>query len=312
MTRIVLRAIASLLGTILLVSTGTFILIHLSGDPSYGFLPADTSPEIRESVRGRLGLNDALWKQYLLFIRDAFTFEFGYSWSFDEPARDAVWRVFPSTVLLASIGTISAIVFGVAGGVITSRRRRGLSEWVVSASTLVGLAIPGFWLGTLLILVFAVRLQWLPSSGADGWRSLILPVMALTLQPASTIARLVRANMRDLAGAPYVRTALAKGLSHRRVQWTHMLPNAVMPAVAYIGLHAAALIGGAIVIESVFAYPGVGRMALQAALARDMPVVHAFVVLTAVLVVSVNLVVDLVALWIDPRIRTDRRSAYAV
>lgn len=311
MARLLVRALATLAGTILLASSGIFLLIHLSGDPTYGFLPVDTSPEIREAVRDRLGLNEPLWQQYLMFLQNAFTLDFGYSWGLREPAAEAVLRVFPSTALLAVLGTVSAIVFGVAFGVLSSRRREGLAEWLISGSTLVGLAIPGFWLGTLLILLFAVELNWLPSSGSVGWQSLVLPVIALTLHPASMIARLVRANMRDVSGAAYVRTAQGKGLSRRAIQWGHMLPNAVMPAIAYVGLHAASLIGGTIVIESVFAYPGVGRMALQAALERDMPVIHAFVVFSAVMVVVVNLTVDLFAATIDPRLRITPRVGHA-
>lgn len=311
MVRLVVRALATLIGTILLASSGIFALIHLSGDPTYGFLPVDTSPEIRDSVRERLGLNEPIWRQYLYFLQDAFTLDFGYSWSMRQSAEDAVLRAFPSTVLLAVLGTVSAVVVGIGAGVASSRPRRGLAEWLISGSTLIGLAIPGFWLGTLLILLFAVELNWLPSSGNVGWQSLVLPVVALTLHPASMIARLVRANMRDVSGAAYVRIAYSKGLSRRTVQWRHMLPNAIMPAIGYVGLHAATLIGGTIVIESVFAYPGVGRMALQAALERDMPVIHAFVVFSAILVIAINLVVDLLAAVVDPRLRVTPGVAHA-
>jgi peptide/nickel transport system permease protein len=303
MVRLVFRAMATLGGTIFLASSGIFLLIHLSGDPTYGFLPPETSPELRSDVRARLGLDEPILRQYARFLKDAFTLDFGYSWSLRRPAETAVLGAFPSTMLLAVLGTVSAIVLGIGAGVLSSRRRRGAWEWMVSATTLIGLAIPGFWLGTLLILLFAVRLGWLPSSGNVGWQALVLPVAALTLAPASVIARLVRANMRDVSGAAYVRTAHAKGISPRAVQWRHMLPNAIMPAIAYVGVHAAALIGGTIVIESVFAYPGVGRMALQAALQRDMPVIHAFVVFTAMLVVGINLIVDLAAALVDPRLR---------
>lgn len=306
MARLALRALAILAGTIFVASSGIFFLIHLSGDPTYGFLPVNTSPEIRESVRDRLGLDQPLVTQYVMFLRDAFTLDFGYSWSLRQPAAEAVLRVFPATLQLALIGTVSAVVVGVVLGVITSARRSGPLEWVLSATTLVGLAIPGFWLGTLLILLFAVELGWFPSSGSAGLRSMVLPIIALTLHPASMIARLVRANMRDVESTMYIRTAHAKGLPARAVQWRHMLPNAVLPAVAYVGLHAAGLIGGAIVIESVFAWPGVGRMALQAALERDMPVIHAFVVLSAVMVTMVNILVDLTAMAIDPRLRSSQ------
>jgi peptide/nickel transport system permease protein len=311
MARLVLRALATLAGTVLLASSGIFLLIHLSGDPTYGFLPPETSPAVRAAVRARLGLDDPLWKQYLLFLQDAFTLDFGYSWSLKRPAEEAVLTAFPSTVLLAVLGTISAVAAGITVGVASSRRRRGPVEWLISGGTLLGLAIPGFWLGTLLILVFAVRLGWLPSSGNDGWKTVILPVVALTLHPASVIARLVRANMREVSGAAWVRTAQGKGLPPRTIRWRHMLPNAIMPAIGYVGLHAAGLLGGAIVIESVFAWPGVGRMALQAAQARDMPVIHAFVVFSAALVVAINLVVDLLAASIDPRLRARTEVARA-
>ncbi|CAN5755135.1 nickel ABC transporter permease subunit NikB [soil metagenome] len=311
MARLALRALAILAGTIYVASSGIFFLIHLSGDPTYGFLPVSTSPEIRESVRNRLGLDQPLVTQYVMFLRDAFTLDFGYSWSLRQPAAEAVLRVFPATLQLALIGTVSAVVVGVVLGVITSARRSGPLEWVLSATTLVGLAIPGFWLGTLLILLFAVELGWFPSSGSAGLRSMVLPIIALTLHPASMIARLVRANMREVESTMYIRTARAKGLPARAVQWRHMLPNAVLPAVAYVGLHAAGLIGGAIVIESVFAWPGVGRMALQAALERDMPVIHAFVVLSAVMVTMVNILVDLTAMAIDPRLRSSQVMSHA-
>jgi ABC-type dipeptide/oligopeptide/nickel transport system permease component len=311
MLRIVFRAIASLVGTILLASSAIFLLIHLSGDPTYGFLPADTSPEMRAAIRERLGLDDALWKQYGRFIADPFTLDFGYSWNLEQPADEAILRVLPMTALLAAIGSVAAVAVGVVSGVVSSRRRRGISEWMISASTLAGLAIPGFWLGTLLILVFSVRLGWVPPSGSDGWRTLILPAVTLTVHPASMIARLVRANIRDNAGASYIRTAHAKGLSQPAIRWTHVLPNALMPALAYVGVHAAALIGGVIVVESVFAYPGVGRMALQAALARDMPVIHAFVVFSTLLVVAINLAVDVIAHSIDPRMRSSHGGEHA-
>ena len=311
MARLAVRALATLAGTVLLASSGIFFLIHLSGDPTYGFLPPQTSPEVREAVRVRLGLDRPWYEQYALFLQDAFTLDFGYSWSLRQPADEAVLGVFPETLRLALLGTVSAVIVGIVLGVLTSSRRSGASEWALSATTLVGLAIPGFWLGTLLILLFAVELGWFPSSGSAGWKSLVLPVVALTLHPASVIARLVRANMREVESTLYIRTAHAKGLPKRLVQWRHTLPNAILPAVAYVGLHAAGLIGGTIVIESVFAYPGVGRLALQAALERDMPVIHAFVVLSAVMVAGMNMLVDLTAMVIDPRLRSFQVVSHA-
>ena len=182
-------------------------------------------------------------------------------------------------------------------------RRGNLVVLLASMIALFGQAIPGFILGTLLILLFAVRLHWLPSSGGDGWRALILPAIALAAYPAAIIARLLRSSLHDTLGADYVRTARGKGLSERGVLVGHTLRNAVLPALAYIGIQAGFLIGGAVVIEGDFAYHGIGQLALGAVSDRDFPVVQAVVVIVSALIIATGFLVDLIATLIDPRLR---------
>jgi peptide/nickel transport system permease protein len=179
---------------------------------------------------------------------------------------------------------------------------------VVRMIPIVGQAVPTFWLGAMLMLLFAVRLGWLPASGNATPGSIILPSVTLALQPASIMARLMSTGMHDIARSEYVRTAYSKGLPERTVSWRHVAPNAILPVLGYAGLQAGFLIGGTVVIESLFAWPGVGRLALQSATQHDLPVIHAFVAVTAVGVIMINLAVDLISLAIDPR-RRDTLSA---
>jgi ABC-type dipeptide/oligopeptide/nickel transport system permease component len=174
---------------------------------------------------------------------------------------------------------------------------------------MLGQAFPAFWLGTLGIMVFAVELRWLPPSGGDDWRSLILPAFTLAAYPGSLIARMTQASLLDVASRPYIAHAHAKGLAPKAIWLRHSLPNALLPTLAIIGLQAGFLVGGAIVVESVFAYPGLGRLAMQATTERDLPVIQAFVVVTIVLVALVNITVDLIATWIDPLQRQSGRLA---
>jgi peptide/nickel transport system permease protein len=169
---------------------------------------------------------------------------------------------------------------------------------------MLGQALPAFWLGTLGIMIFAVELRWLPPSGNDGWRSLVLPALTLAAYPGSLIARLTQTSLLDVASRPYITTAHAKGLPARAVWLAHSLPNAMLPTLGIIGLQAGFLVGGTIVVETVFAYPGLGRLALQATSERDLPVIQAFVVVTILLVSLVNISVDLIAAWIDPAQRS--------
>jgi peptide/nickel transport system permease protein len=209
----------------------------------------------------------------------------------------------PATLSLAGAALFLSISFGIIVGVLSASPRAGWMMRVVRAIPLVGQAVPTFWLGAMLMLLFAVRLGWLPASGNATPQSIILPAVTLALQPASIMARLMSTGMHDIGRSEYVRTAQSKGLPESTVSWRHIAPNAILPVLGYAGLQAGFLIGGTVVIESLFAWPGVGRLALQSATQHDLPVIHAFVAVTAVGVILVNLVVDLISLAIDPRRR---------
>lgn len=298
------KRITRMILTLVLASTVIFALIHLSGDPTQGFMPAGASPEVRDATRVRLGLDEPIPQQYLRFVTNGLTGNFGDSWRDKQPALDAVLDRLPATLILAGTALVTAIVLGVVVGVISASRRSTVLVSLVRVVPIVGQAVPTFWLGAMLMLLFAVRLGWLPSSGNATPSTLVLPTVTLALHPTAIIARLVSTGMRDLQTSDFVRTARSKGLSPGIIALRHVLPNALLPVLAYIGLQAGFLIGGTVVIESLFAWPGIGRLALQSATQRDLPVIHAFVVVTAAGVILINVIVDVVRLVIDPRQRS--------
>lgn len=286
----------------LTVVTLVFVLLRLSSDPLAGFLPPGSNPEQQAALRSHFGLDEPLPAQYLTFLGRAVIGDFGTSWRGRQPALDLVLGRLPATLALAAAALLIAMAFAVPFGALTAASRRRFPRLVASAVLVTGQAVPGFVLGLVLILVFAVRLGWLPSSGNSGAASIVLPAVTLAAFPAALMLRLVRQATSDQLAHDYVRTARAQGLPERWVIFRHALPNALLPVLAYAGIQAGFLLGGAVVVESVFAYPGLGRLALQAVTDRDLPVVQAFVVVMAGLIVTINLVVDLVAAKLDPRI----------
>jgi ABC-type dipeptide/oligopeptide/nickel transport system permease component len=305
----VIRRLVYCLGLLLVVPTAVFVLLRLGGDPIAGFVPPDTPPEQQQVIRERFGLDRPLPEQYLTYLSRAAHGDFGESWRARRPAMDAALERLPATLRLAGLALAMAVATGVPLGLLAGSRPGGPVDLLASLIALLGQAIPGFILGTLLILLFAVRLHWLPSSGADGWRALILPAVALAAYPAAIIARLLRGSLHETLSADYVRTARGKGLSERGVLLGHTLRNAALPTLAYIGIQAGFLIGGAVVIEGVFAYPGIGQLALGAVSDRDLPVVQAVVVIVAALIVATGFIVDLVATLVDPRLRLGEGQA---
>ncbi|MBA2247207.1 MAG: ABC transporter permease [Chloroflexia bacterium] len=303
MLRPALRRLILLLMTVIAASSLLFVLIHLGGDPIDGFVAPGSSPEVRQQVRDRIGLDRPLTEQYGVYIWRGLTGDFGESWRDRQPALAAVLARLPTTLGLAGVAIVIAVVAGVSAGIMSALPWPGPIQAAVRLLAMVGQAIPSFWLGTLCIFLFAATLGWLPASGNDGWRSVILPAFTVAAYPGSVLARIIQASMIERSSRPYVTTARGKGLRERTVWIRHVLPNAVLPALGFMGVQAGFLVGGTIVVESVFAYPGIGRLALQAATERDLPVLHAFVVVTVLLVSAVNIVIDAVSRGIDPRQR---------
>ena len=304
-----LHAVAVLFGVV----SVTFVLLHLGGDPLAGLVPPGSSPEVEAQLRHAYGLDRSLPEQYVSFVGRAMVGDFGESWRQWRPALSAVMERLPATVLLAGVAVALSTAVGCTLGVLAAEHEGSGWDWLARSLALVGQAIPAFWLGTMLILVFAVRLHWLPASGMTGIGGVILPALALAAYPAATLTRLVRASMIENLRADYVRTARAKGLPERVVMREHALRNAALPALAYAGLQAGFLLGGAVIVEGVFAYPGVGSLALDAVFTRDVPLVEAFVWTVALLILLTNTATALIAASIDPRLAlsADRPGATA-
>ncbi len=304
MARTLLERIAYSLAVVIAVVSLTFALIHLSGDPVAGLVPPGAPPETIARIRERFGLDRPMAVQYALYLRHAATGDFGESWRAQRPAMDLVLERLPATLQLAGLALLLALAIGVPLGAVAGSRTGSWLDVVASGVALAGQAIPAFWLGTLLIMVFAVHLQWLPSSGGDGVSSLVLPALALALYPAAFLCRLIRSSMADTLNEDYIRTARGKGLSPAAVIRGHALRNAALPALAFAGVQAGFLLGGTVVVEGVFAYPGIGQLALTAVADRDLPVIQAVTVTIAITIVVANVVVDLLARLIDPRLAT--------
>lgn len=284
---------------ILLIS---FLLTHLSGDPTDLILTPDTPDEVREAFREKHGLDQPIWVQFGNFVYHAVQGDFGQSLRFNEPATKLVIERLGATTELALAAMAIAILIGIPAGVVAAYRRNTATDVTVRAVTLLGQAVPSFYLGIVSIIVFAVWLRWLPSGGRGTWAHLLLPATTLALNLVALIARTTRSCMLDVLNQDYIRTARAKGLGESWVVWVHALRNAFIPVLTVIGLQVGFLMGGVVVTETVFSWPGVGRLAVQAIYARDFPVVQAVVLFFALIFVGVNLIVDLLYAALDPRI----------
>lgn len=301
--RIVFVRLVFILAAAVVASIAIFNLIHLSGDPLAGFLPPGSSPETVAALRQELGLDRPFVVQLVDHVGRSLRGDFGTSWRTGQPALAVIVERLPATLGLMSAALLITVVVGGGLGLAAARWDGRWPGYFFNGFALTGQAIPTFWLGTLMILLFAVRWRLLPASGGEGLRAVVLPALTLAAFPVSLVARLLRAELLVAARQPFASVAAGKGLPVRAVWLRHVLPNAALPALAYIGVQAGFLIGGAVVVESVFAWPGVGQLALQATTERDVPVVHAFVVVVAVLVGFVSLLVDGLAAVLDPRLR---------
>ena len=284
--------------------TAVFGMVRLSGDPVLLFMPMDIQAKDVEDYRRRLGFNDPLVVQYARFMKNAAHGDFGESLRYRRDALGLVLERLPATLLLAGTAILLTLVVAVPLGVVTAVRRDGVVDHAGTIVTVLGQATPGFWLGLMLIYVFAVQLRWLPTGGIGGLAHLVMPSIVLAAFYASRVARLTRSAVLDALGEDYVLTARAKGLAERRVVGKHALRNSAIPIVTLAGLEAGQLLGGAVVTETIFAWPGLGRLTVQALLNRDFPVVMAAVSFTSIVYTLMNLGVDVLYGWLDPRVRS--------
>jgi peptide/nickel transport system permease protein len=285
------------------VTTIVFALTFVAGDPASTLAPLDTTPAELEAFRHNMGLDRPVPVQYLDFLAHAVRGDFGMSYSSHEPAMGVVLERLPATLRLTGAAVLFALIVAVPLGLLAAMNH---DSWIDSAArffAFLGQSIPVFLLGMVLILVFAVGLRWLPSSGGESWKSLILPAISIGAFSAAVLARLLRSSLLEVLSQEYIRTAYAKGLGGRTVVVRHALRNAALPFVTMLGLQVGFLLSGAVVAETIFAYPGMGRLAVEAISRKDVPVIQSFVTIAAVIVIAANLFVDLLYTRIDPRIR---------
>jgi ABC-type dipeptide/oligopeptide/nickel transport system permease component len=250
-----------------------------------------------------MGFDDPVAVQYVRFLKGAVRGDFGESLRHGEPAMALVVERLPATFQLAGAGLLIALGLAIPAGIVSAMKRNTAVDYVSTVVALLGQAMPTFWLGIMLILLFSVRLNWLPSSGRGGLEHLILPAFTLGLFTTARITRLTRSGMLEVLGQDYIRTARAKGVGETPVVWKHALKNASIPIVTIVGIELGAALGGSVITETIFAWPGVGRLSVQAIFNRDYPVVQSAVFLLASTFVIVNFLVDVVYTYLDPRIR---------
>lgn len=304
MLRYTLRKLLHTLLVALGVVTFVFAALRLSGDPAATMLPGDASVEELQALRHALGLDQPIHVQYVQFLLGAVRGDFGMSFRHQQPALPLVLERLPATFELAVAALVLALVIAIPLGVLAAIRQGGPLDVLAMGFAVVGQAMPSFWMGIMLILVVSVQLGLLPTSGRGGPEHLILPAVTLATHFAALLARLTRTSMLEVLNQDYLRTARAKGLRESTVILGHALKNAAVPVITLIGIQFGTLLGGAVVTETVFAWPGVGRLAVQSIFVRDYPVVQAGVFVLAMSFVLINLLVDLLYGQLDPRIRS--------
>jgi peptide/nickel transport system permease protein len=303
--RYLLTRFLGAVATLFLVSLIVFLLLALApGDPAELMLMGEQSTqEGIAQLRHELGLDMPIYAQYARFVFDALRGDLGRSWQSNDTVLQELGRVFPATVHLSLWALLTATIIGITVGIIAAVRQYSFLDVITRGLVIFGVSMPTFWLGLILISVFAVQLQWLPTSGRGSWKHLIMPVIALATYSVAIITRMARSCMLEVLRQDYIRTARAKGLLEQVVVYRHALKNALIPIVTVVGLQLGYLLGGSILVETVFAYPGMGWTMMNALFSRDYPMVRGGVLLMATIFIFVNLAVDILYGYLDPRIR---------
>ena len=315
------RRLVQALFVVLAMTVIVFIGVNVIGNPVDILVPPDADQAERLRVIAQLGLDKPLWQQYLSFLSGALHADFGKSFVFSEPALQVILQRMPATLELAICALLLAIVIGIPLGLYAGLKPDSIFAKVAMAGSILGFSLPGFWVGLLLIMVFAVQLGWLPSSGRgetrallgiqwsfltmDGLAHLVLPAFNLALFKVSLVMRLVRAGVREVLPQEYIKFARAKGLSERRIIFVHVLKNIMIPVVTVIGLEFGSTIAFSVVTESIFAWPGMGKLIIDSINMLDRPMIVAYLILIVALFVTINLVVDFLYTVLDPRVRLE-------
>ncbi|MGO4388709.1 nickel ABC transporter permease [Microvirga sp. 2YAF29] len=303
MVTYILRRLTMLIPMLLGVSVAVFLVLHLiPGDPARMAAGPDATEADITQIRVNYGLDQPLTIQYGIYLKKLLQGDLGESFQTLAPVTEGIARTFPATLELTIAGMLIAVLLGVPLGIYSALHPRGAADRLVTSIAVLGISMPGFFLGLILMLVFASMLGWLPPTGRGGWSHLILPSLTLGLPYVATFARLTRSSMLDVLSEDFIRTARAKGLSWQKVTYRHALRNASIPIVTVLGLDFGRLLGGAVIVETVFAWPGMGRYMVDAIMVRDIYVVQGTILVFAAAVVIINLLVDVIYGILDPRI----------
>ena len=298
-TNRMLHSAISLMGLIILV----FFLARLTGNPTDLYLPIDAPADVRAAFSKANGFDQPLLAQFQHFLSNLVQFDFGKSLRLERPALDLVLQAFPTTLMLAGTAMTLALVVAIVAGSLAARSPNGVLDRFVNIIALAGASLPNFWLAVVSVLVFAVWLRWLPTSGTGGLAYWILPVMVLTVRPCGLLAQVVRGAMISALSSAYVKTARAKGVRQHVIVFVHALRNAMLPIITVAGDQASGMINGAVVVEMIFGFPGIGRLMMESIQYRDFAVIQAGVIVTAGAIFLLNIVIDLAYALLDPRIK---------
>jgi ABC-type dipeptide/oligopeptide/nickel transport system permease component len=301
----ILRRLVTAPISLLIVIGVTFLILRTTGDPVQIYLDINSTPEQEAILRARLHLDESLFMQFIYYLRDLATGDFGRSLRFSAPAMSIVMERLGYTLQLIAGALVLATVLGALGGIVSALNKDRLPDFVISSIAVAGQSMPSFWLGILLVQFFALYLGWLPTSGTGSWLYLILPTVTLATFLLPNFVLITRASMLETMGELYVVTARAKGLPRWRVIFGHVLPNAINPTLSFLGLQLGRLVGGSVITETIFAWPGIGRLMISSIFQRDAPVVIAAVFVTSIAIILANLLVDILLSLTDPRVRLD-------
>lgn len=317
MLKTILNRLIQLIPILFLVSTIIFVITRLiPGDPALTMLGPQAPVEAVENLREELGLNESIFEQYLIYLKDILKGDFGKSYQYGEPVTKLLFDRFPNTLLLAAVSLAISLAIGIPIGIISATKHYSIFDYISMIIALVGVSIPIFWLGLMLVLVFSVNLEWLPSIGMGSLENglwdfishLILPSIALATIPTATFARVTRSSMLDVIKEDYIKSLRSKGLKEKKVIWKHALKNALPPIVTVIGLQTSMLLSGAILTETIFSWPGLGRLIVDAIQNRDYMLIQGAVLLIAFIFVFINLLVDITYLYINPKVSYGKKG----
>lgn len=306
MRRFILRRLLYSVVTLLILSATIFVIVRLTGDPVTLMAETGARPEDLDRVRHQWGLDRSWPVQYATFLQNALTGELGKSFNYRLPVSELYFQRLPNSLLLGFAATLISVLIGVPAGILSAVKVNSWWDQLAKAIALLGLSIPGFWLGLVLILVFSVWLRWLPTSGAGDWRHVIMPALALGWYFAASLLRLTRSSMLEVLGSDYIKLARLKGLPEIVVVSMHAFKNALIPVFTLAGVNLVVMVNAAVIVEVIFAWPGIGRLLYEGIFQRDFPLVQGVVIMAGFMIVAINLVVDIAYAVIDPRIRMTR------